>query len=92
MMDIKTLELIPRNIQAVQFVGSNAAELKEWIQSKLAFQQVTATADRLYLPTAENGMDILEPGDWVFYDSVDNGFRGATDEAVNTHYREVEEK
>lgn len=89
-MDIKTLELIPRNIQAVQFTGDNFSELSTWIQDKLPFQKVTANAERLYLPGV-GGTEILEPGDWVFYDETDNAFRAATDEAVNTYYREVEE-
>lgn len=88
-MELKTLELVSRPVRAVQFTGDNAAELKEFIQSKLAFHQVTVTEDRLYLPSV-GGMEILESGDWVLYDSVDNLFRGATDDAITAHYREVE--
>lgn len=84
-MDIRTLELIARPVKAVQFTESNAEELRDWVQSHLAFQQVVGNSERLYLP-AVGGTDILEPGDWVFYDEADNAFRGATDEAVKTHY------
>ena len=38
---------------------------------------------------AVGGTDILEIGDWVFHDKVDNVFRGATDEAVQSHYIDV---
>jgi len=89
-MDIKTLELIARPVQATQFTGDNYAELSTWIQDKLSFQNVTANADRLYLPSV-GGTEILEPGDWVFYDEIDNVFRAATDGAVKTHYRETDE-
>jgi len=84
-VDIRTLELIPRPIEAARFTGDNAEELKQWVQGKLAFQNVVATADRFYLPSV-GGVDVLEVGDWIFYDSADNSFRGATDEAVSTHY------
>lgn len=85
---MKELELIARPVKAVQFTGQNAAELKEFIQDRLSFQQVTITEARLYLP-AVGGMEILECGDWVLYDPVENVFRGATDDAIQTHYREV---
>lgn len=84
-MEIRTLELIARPVQAVQFTGDNWQELRDWVQSKLVFQGVVANEAKLYLPSV-GGMDILEPGDWIFYDEADNVFRGATDEAVNTHY------
>ena len=61
-MDIKKLELIPRVIEAVQFTGDNREELQTWVQDALAFQQVTATPERLYLPTVA-GMEVLEVGD-----------------------------
>ena len=88
-MDIKKLKLIPRVIEAVQFTGDNREELRTWVQDALTFQQVTATPERLYLPTVA-GMEVLEVGDWVFYDRMDSTFRGATDAAVQVHYREVE--
>jgi len=84
-MEIRTLELISRPIQAAKFTGDNWIEIRDWVQSKLPFQNVVANESKLYLPTVD-GMDILEPGDWVFYDEPDNIFRGATDEAVTTHY------
>lgn len=87
-MDIRKLELIPRPIEAVQFTDSNIAELREWIQGKLAFQAVTGTPERLYLPSV-GGTEILYPGDWVFYDRDDNTFKGATDEAVKNYYNDV---
>ena len=66
-MDIKKLKLIPRAIEAVQFTGDNREELRTWVQDALAFLHVTATPERLYLPTAA-GMEVLEVGDWVLYD------------------------
>lgn len=84
-MDIRTLELIARPVQAVRFTGDNAEELKQWVQNKLAFQQIVANESKFYLPSV-GGVDILEPGDWIFYDENDNIFRGATDEAVKSHY------
>ena len=89
-MDIRKLELIPRPVEAVQFTNSNSNELKEWVQGKLSFQGVTATPERFYLPSV-GGTEILYPGDWVFYDRQDNVFKGATDEAVKTHYKDVTE-
>lgn len=89
MSDIRTIELAPRPVKAVQFTGDNAEWLRQWIQDKLSFQQVTATADRLYLPSV-GGAEILEPSDWVLFDPQDNAFRGATDEAVQNFYRDVE--
>ena len=88
MSDIKKLRLIPRDIEAVQFTGDNFEWLRQWVQDKLPSQNVTATADRLYLPSV-GGAEILEPGDWVFYDPQDKAFRGATDEAVTTFYEEI---
>lgn len=90
-MDVRTLDPITRPIEAVQFTGDNAADLKEWVQDRLSFQQVTATTERFYLPSV-GGMEILYPGDWIFYDSTDNAFRGATDEAVKTHYSDITEE
>lgn len=90
-MDIRKLELIARPVEAVQLTNNNVNELKDWIQGKLAFQQVTGTEDRLYLP-AIGGTEILEPGDWVFYDREDNAFKGATDGAVVNHYRDITEE
>ena len=87
-MDIRTLELIARPVEAAQFTGDNYPELQQWVQDKLAFQQVTANAERFYLPSV-GGTEILEPGDWIFYDSVDNAFKGATDDAVKNHYVDV---
>jgi hypothetical protein len=87
-MELKTLELISRPIQAVQFTGHNREDLRQWVQDKLAFQSVTATEDRFYLPSV-GGMEVLEVGDWIFYDREDNAFKGATDEAVKAHYKEV---
>lgn len=87
-MELKTLELITRPVRAVQFTGLNAAELKEFVQSKLAFQQVAISETRLYLPSVD-GVDILEVGDWILYDEQDNVFKGATDDAIRAHYREV---
>ena len=90
-MDIRTLDPITRPIQAVQFTGSNFVEVQTWVQDRLSFQTVTANVDRLYLPSV-GGAEILEPGDWVFYDKVDNVFRGATDGAVKNHYRDITEE
>lgn len=87
-MDIRTLELISRPVQAARFTGDNAEELRQWVQGKLAFQQIVANEAKFYLPSV-GGMDILEPGDWIFYDEVDNVFRGATDEAVQSHYSDT---
>lgn len=84
-MDIRTLELIARPIQAAQFTGDNAQVLKDWVQGVLSFQNVVATAERFYLP-AVGGVDLLEPGDWIFFDEEEKSFRGATDEAVKSHY------
>lgn len=89
-MDIRTLELIARPVEAVQFTETNSNELKDWIQGKLSFHNVVATAERLYLPSV-GGVEILEPGDWVFFDRQDNAFKGATDEAVKTHYLDTTE-
>lgn len=90
-VEIKTLELIARPVKAVQFTGANREEVRQWIQDRLSFQNVTATEDRLYLPSV-GGMEVLEPGDWVFYDEKENTFKGATDEAVRAHYRVLEEE
>lgn len=90
-MDVRTLDPITRPIEAVQFTGDNVSELKEWVQDRLSFQQVTATPERFYLPSV-GGTEILYPGEWVFYDKVDNAFRGATDEAVKDHYRDITEE
>ena len=87
-MELKTLRLKPRYLQAIQYTDTNYAEIKEWVQSNLAFQNVVATAEKLYLPTA-SGVDILEPGDWVLYDPEDNIFRGAEDNAIQNFYEEV---
>lgn len=86
--EIKTVRVRPRELEAVQFTGDNFEWLKEWVQGKLSFHKVTATADRLYLPTAE-GVDILEPTAWVLYDPIDNSFRGATHIAMLEHFVEV---
>lgn len=90
-MDIRTLELIARPVEAVQFTDSNVNELKDWVQGKLAFHQVTGTPERLYLPSV-GGTEILEPGDWVFYDRQENTFKGATNDAVVNHYRDITEE
>lgn len=89
-MDIKTIELIARPVQAVQFTGqdNDNADLQAWLQDRLPFQKVTLTADRLYLPSV-GGMEVLERGDWVLYDPTDRVFRGATNDAVVRFYREV---
>lgn len=91
MSDIRTLELIPRPVQAVQFTGDNAEWLRQWIQDKLSFQNVVATETRLYLPSV-GGVEVLQPGEWVFYDPKDGAFRGATDEAVQNFYVDVTEE
>lgn len=90
MNEIKKVQLKTRPLQAVQFTGDNAEWVKEWVQGHTAFSKVVANKDRLYLPTA-GGMDILEPGDWVLYDPEDNGFRGATNDAIESYYDEIEE-
>lgn len=92
-MDIKTIELVTRPVQAVQFTGNDNdnADLQAWLQDRLSFQRVTVTVDRLYLPSV-GGMEILERGDWVLYDPIENAFRGATNEAIETHYVEVSEE
>lgn len=89
-MDIRKLQLIPRAVEAVQFTGDNYIEIRDWVQSELAFQNVVVNEERVYLPSV-GGMDILEPGDWVFFDREDKAFRGATDEAVTGYYVEVSE-
>lgn len=90
-MDIRTLELIARPVEAVQFTDSNVNELREWVQENLAFHNVSATAERFYLP-AVGGTEILVPGDWIFRYPIDNTFKGATDKAVKTHYLDITEE
>lgn len=91
-MKIKTVELIVRPVKAVQFTGepNETEDLRNWIQDKLSFQQVTATNERLYLPSV-GGMEILVVGDWVLFDEQDRVFRGATDDAIKAYYREIPE-
>ena len=91
-MDTKTLTLIPRNIEAVQVTSESIEPIAEWVQSKLPFQKVVVAKDRLYLPSSEITTDILEFGDWVFYDPQDGSFRGCTDDAVQAYYMEVPEE
>lgn len=90
-MDIRTLELIARPVEAVQFTGDNVNEVKTWVQENLSFHNVSATEERFYLPSV-GGTEILYPGDWVFRDPIDNVFKGATHEAVKTHYRDTTEE
>lgn len=87
-MELKTLQIIPRPIKAVRFMGANHNEIREWVQGVLSFQNVVSNEEKVYLPTSY-GVDIVEPGDWVFYDPQDKGFRGATDDAVKAFYEEV---
>lgn len=89
-VELKSLQLIPRTIQAVKLTEDNLQEVADWVQSKLAFQEVKVTKDgRLLLPSVGQYVDMLEAGDWVFYDPQDNSFRGAEDDAVNGYYMEV---
>lgn len=90
-MDVKKLQIIPRPIEAVQLTDSNIPEVRDWVQSQLAFQNVVGTAEKLYLPESNSITSILEPGDWVFHDTADNSFRGAEDAAVKAFYEEIEE-
>lgn len=90
-MDIRTLDPVTRPLQAAQYTGGNFAELQQWVQDRLSFQQVSANEKRFYLP-AIGGVEILEPGDWILFDSVDNAFRGATDEAVKNYYTDITEE
>ena len=95
MIEPKNLQLIPRTIQGVQLTEDNLLEVRAWVQEKLPFQQVSASekSNRLYLPSAGGKYtDILEPGDWVFYDPQENSFRGAEDDAVQSFYVEVPEE
>ncbi len=85
MVDVKRLELVARPIEAVQYTGDNYVEVKDWVQGYLTFAQVTATAERLYLPGID-GVEVLEPSSWVFRDPESNTFRGATDDAVKQFY------
>lgn len=87
-MDIRKLELVARPVEAVQLTEANLNDIREWVQGKLAFQVVTGTNDRLYLP-AVDGTRVTQVGDWVFYDRQDNAFTSATDEAVKIHYRDI---
>lgn len=90
MLDIKNVVLVPRELQAAQFTGDNWQEMQAWIQGVLAFHQVTANEERLYLP-GPGGVEVLEPGDWVLFDPRDTYFRGATDDAIVNFYEAVEE-
>lgn len=90
-MDTKKLQLIPRTIEAVQLTDENMLEVRDWVQLKTPFQQVVGTEKKLYLPSAGQYVDILVPGDWVFYDEQDDAFRGAENSAVQGYYMEVPE-
>lgn len=85
------LQLIPRTIEAVQLTEDNLDEVRAWVQSKLPFHRVHTVKDIkvLYLPSDGPYIDVLEPGDWVFYDPQDNLFKGAEDSAVQSFYVEV---
>lgn len=85
----KTIQVVPRPVQAVQLTDDNLQEVADWVQSKLAFQKVDAVKGRLFLPSIGQFVDILEAGDWVLYDAAQNVFTGAEDSAIQQYYTEV---
>lgn len=91
-MDIVKLQLKPRVFEAVHLTDKNMAEVRNWVQAKLPFHQVVGNDKRLYLPSVGDQTDILEPGDWLFFDPVDLAFRGALDDAVQLYYEEVHDE
>lgn len=88
-VELKTIQVIPRPVQAVQLTDENLSEVAAWVQSKLAFQKVDAVKGQLFLPSVGQFIDILEPGDWVLYDPDQNVFTGAEDSAIQQYYTEV---
>lgn len=88
-VELKTIQVIPKPVQAVQLTDDNLLEVADWVQSKLAFQKVDAVKGQLFLPSVGQFIDILEPGDWVLYDPDQNVFTGAEDSAIQQYYTEV---
>lgn len=86
-LTVKTLQLIPRDIQAIQITEENLREVVVYVQGRMPFHKVKSNSHQIWVPSADGAMDILEPGDWLFDDG--DAFRGATDEAVQAYYVEV---
>lgn len=90
-MKIRTIELVPRILHAVQYTG-NANERHDiltWVSDRTRDGQAVASDEALYIQGV-NGTEKVEVGEWILFDLTDQVFTSATDGAIRAFYRDVD--
>lgn len=90
-MNIKTVRLIPRDLEAVEYTEQDAETIRLWIQGYSTFQEIVrdAKTGRLYLPIEGDTLDIIEYGEFVLHEPGTSNFRSVTPDAFYEFYEEV---
>jgi hypothetical protein len=73
---IRTIELIPRNLEAVRFRGDaqEREAIRQWVQDRTPEGTVVLSKDSFYIH-AVSGVEKVEEGQWILFDTVDRFFR-----------------
>jgi hypothetical protein len=91
-MIVRTVELVPRALEAVQFAGDNAnkRDIFQWVQDRTPQGKAVLSQDldALYIQ-AVRGVEKVEEGEWILFDLTDGFLTSATDGAIAAFYRDV---
>lgn len=88
-MDIRTIELVPRPLEAVRLTEEDASAIRQWVQDRTGAGMVVLAPDRSLYIQGVSGTEKVELGEWILYDLTDDVFTSATDGAIRAFYREV---
>jgi hypothetical protein len=88
-LDIRRIELVPRPLEAVRFIGSDneRRDIYQWVADRTPDGKVVLSSDALYI-LGVSGTEKVEVGEWVLFDITDKHFRSATDGAIRAFYRD----
>lgn len=88
---MRTIELVPRPLEAVRFEGNQneREEIRQWLQDRTVGGTVVLSDEAVYIE-GPSGTEKVEVGEWVLFDIVDRWLTSATDGAIRAFYRDIE--
>lgn len=92
-MEVKKVRLIPRTLEAVEYMPENAEAVRQWIQDHASLNEIVRDpkSGRLYIPIGGDTIDIVEYGEFILHEPGTAHFQSTTPEAYHEFYQEVDE-
>lgn len=90
-MNITTVQVIQRPLEAVEYTEADAEAVRQWVQDHSSFNEIVRdpNSGRLYIPISGDTIDIVEYGEYILHEPGTGNFVSVTPDAYHEFYEAV---